>query len=93
MSYFSLSDKTQEKKNVSDANKFSQVFGRLSNQELLSSLMVVVCEKCSVSLFVLLSVGKRAPSVCGKDDGVQTLVRSHDMHNQTPHTDIKHKRA
>jgi len=58
----------------------------------LSSLVVVVCEKCSVSLFVLLSVGKRAPSVCGKDDGVQTLVRSHDMHNQTPHTDIKHKR-
>jgi hypothetical protein len=37
------------------------------------------------------SVGKRAPNVCRKNAGVQMLVSSHDMHNQTPHTDITHK--
>ncbi len=39
----------------------------------------------------MVSVGKRAPSVCGRNDGVQMLVSSHDTHNQTPHTDITHK--
>ena len=36
-------------------------------------------------------VGKRAPTVCGKNDGGQMFVSTHDTHNQTPHTDINHK--
>ena len=38
-------------------------------------LVVVACGTCSASLFVWVSVGKRAPSVCGRDDGVQMFVR------------------
>ena len=49
-------------------------------------------EKCSVSLLVLVSVGKRAPIHVLKDDGVQTFVRSHNAHNQTLYRDITHKR-
>ncbi len=44
-------------------------------------------EKCSGSLLVLVSVGKRAPKHVLKDDGVQTFVRSHNVHNQTLHRD------
>ena len=55
-------------------------------------MVVVGAKKSSVNPFVwmLLVVGKRAPTVCG-NDGVQMLVSTHDTHNQTPHTDIIHK--
>ena len=35
----------KKNKHASEKNKFSQVFGRLSNQELLSSLVVVAWRK------------------------------------------------
>ena len=54
-------------------------------------LVVVGAKKSSVNPFVWMLVGKRAPTVCGKNDGVQVLVSTHDTHNQTPHTDIIHK--
>ncbi len=88
-----LSEMTQEKQTcIRDKQIFPKSLDDYPIRNFCHLWWLLSGEKSSVSLLVLVSVGKRAPKHVLKDDGVQTLVRSHNAHNQTPHRDITHKR-
>jgi hypothetical protein len=63
------------KQNMNEMSTNFPKFWKIVQSGTFVILVVVVCGMCSASLFVWVSVGKRAPSVCGRDDGVQMFVR------------------
>ena len=75
MSLSSLSNTAQEKQNMYEMSTNFPKFWKIIQSGTFVILVVVACGMCSVSLLVWVSVGKRAPNVCGKDDGVQMFVR------------------
>ncbi len=75
MSLFSLSNMAREKQNMYQMFTKFPKFWKIIPSGTFVILVVAACGMCSASLFVWVLVGKRAPSVCGRDDGVQMFVR------------------